>query len=122
MVIVRISIDEQFCKILLEKCELFMKDHVLKELITGKLDEQPTSRNKEVEIDDNNNRERTTWCICNEPEYGRMIKCESEDCPYQWFHYPCVSIRRKPCGQWFVLLVTNNFYCTLLLTLRSHYF
>lgn len=101
MVIVWISIDEQFCKILLEKCELFMKDHVLKELITEKLEEQPTSRNKEVEIDDNNNHERTTWCICNEPEYGRMIKCESEDCPYQWFHYPCVSIRRKPRGQWF---------------------
>lgn len=98
MVIVRISINEQFCSALVDKCEKFMKDHVMKELVTRQLEEQPTSTHHTTEADDNKNR-RTTWCICSEPEYGRMIKCDNEGCPNQWFHYPCVNIRRKPHGQ-----------------------
>lgn len=29
-----------------------------------------------------------------------MIKCDNEGCPYKWFHYPCVNIRREPCREW----------------------
>ncbi|XP_041361861.1 uncharacterized protein LOC121377829 [Gigantopelta aegis] len=96
MVIVRLSIDVDFCQSLIAKCEHFVNNFVKNELVSRKLENQPvvTSTHKE----DNSDQ---TWCICAEVEYGRMIKCDNEDCPYQWFHYKCVNIRRKPRGKWF---------------------
>ena len=78
MVIVRVPLDINFCQALVNKCELFIKNHVIKELITGELEKQPTSPPTEE-----NNNEQTTWCLCAEPEYGRMIKCDNSDCPYE---------------------------------------
>ncbi|XP_036002672.1 uncharacterized protein LOC118565784 [Fundulus heteroclitus] len=95
MCIIRITLDEKFCENLINKCEKFIKDHVVHELITRQLENEPVV-NQELDIN-----EKKTWCICNEPEYGRMIKCDGELCPYEWFHYKCVNIRRKPRGQWF---------------------
>ena len=28
--------------------------------------------------------------------YGDMVACDNEDCPYEWFHYPCVGITAPP--------------------------
>ena len=25
--------------------------------------------------------------LCNQPEYGKMIACDNEDCDIVWFHY-----------------------------------
>ena len=25
-----------------------------------------------------------------------MVACDNEDCPYEWFHYPCVGITDPP--------------------------
>ena len=32
------------------------------------------------------------YCICNQVSYGDMVACDNDDCPYEWFHYPCVGI------------------------------
>ncbi|XP_033729776.1 uncharacterized protein LOC117318968 [Pecten maximus] len=96
MVIVRVPIDINFCKNVVGKCELFMKKHVQQELITRQLESVISRATADTPL---NNED--TWCLCSEPEYGRMIKCDSNDCPYQWFHYKCVNIRRKPRGKWF---------------------
>lgn len=72
MVIVCITVNEQFCSALVDKFEKFMKDHVMKELVTRQLEEQPTSTHQMTEADDKHNRS-TTWCICSVPEYERMI-------------------------------------------------
>lgn len=36
-------LDEQFCSVLVDKCEKIIKDHVMKIIITRQLEEQPTS-------------------------------------------------------------------------------
>ena len=28
--------------------------------------------------------------------YGDMVACDNEDCPYEWFHYPCVGVTAPP--------------------------
>ncbi|VDI17720.1 Hypothetical predicted protein [Mytilus galloprovincialis] len=44
MVIVRLNLDLDFCKTLLSKCESFVKDHVIHELITQKLNSMPVTQ------------------------------------------------------------------------------
>ncbi|KAL0274751.1 UNVERIFIED_CONTAM: hypothetical protein PYX00_002801 [Menopon gallinae] len=41
------------------------------------------------------------YCICNQVSYGDMVACDNEDCPFEWFHYPCVDITSPPKGKWF---------------------
>ena len=98
MVIVRIVRDNDFCDKLVSKCNTFVKEHIVRELITKELESEPVS--SVVHAGDVNNNEPDTWCICGQPEYGRMIKCDNDECPFTWFHYRCVNIKRKPRGKW----------------------
>lgn len=41
------------------------------------------------------------YCICNQVSYGDMVACDNEDCPFEWFHYPCVNITSSPKGKWY---------------------
>ncbi|XP_060523460.1 inhibitor of growth protein 3 isoform X2 [Cylas formicarius] len=41
------------------------------------------------------------YCLCNQVSYGDMVACDNEDCPSEWFHYPCVGITAPPKGKWF---------------------
>jgi len=41
------------------------------------------------------------YCVCNQVSYGDMVACDNEDCPYEWFHYPCVGITAPPKGKWY---------------------
>lgn len=41
------------------------------------------------------------YCICNQVSYGDMVACDNQDCPYEWFHYPCVGITAPPKGKWY---------------------
>ncbi|XP_072944670.1 inhibitor of growth protein 3 [Epargyreus clarus] len=41
------------------------------------------------------------YCICNQVSYGDMVACDNQDCPFEWFHYPCVGITAPPKGKWY---------------------
>lgn len=41
------------------------------------------------------------YCWCQEPEWGSMVGCDNKHCKYEWFHYSCVGITRKPRGRWY---------------------
>lgn len=41
------------------------------------------------------------YCFCGGPSFGRMVACENEKCPHQWFHFKCVGLTRNPEGEWF---------------------
>mmetsp|Transcript_23972 Transcript_23972/g.18308 ORF Transcript_23972/g.18308 Transcript_23972/m.18308 type:complete len:109 (-) Transcript_23972:108-434(-) len=41
-----------------------------------------------------------TYCFCNNVSYGDMIACDNKNCPYEWFHFPCVGLIAKPEGKW----------------------
>jgi inhibitor-of-growth protein 2 len=45
--------------------------------------------------------EEEKYCFCNGPSFGRMVACEYENCPHQWFHFKCVGLTHDPTGEWF---------------------
>lgn len=48
------------------------------------------------------------YCICNQVSYGDMVACDNDDCPYEWFHYPCVGISAPPKGKWYCPTCQTN--------------
>eukprot|EP01040_Poterioochromonas_malhamensis_P011634 gene11634-12693_t len=48
------------------------------------------------------------YCLCKQVAYGEMIACDNEDCPIEWFHYPCVNLSRKPKNSWICPLCSNK--------------
>lgn len=42
-----------------------------------------------------------TYCICEKVSYGNMVCCDNDVCPIEWFHFNCVSLRKKPKGKWY---------------------
>ncbi|XP_054268462.1 inhibitor of growth protein 3-like isoform X1 [Macrosteles quadrilineatus] len=59
--------------------------------------ESSSSSRNDVSYDANEPR----YCICNEVAYGGMVACDNKNCPYEWFHYPCVGITDPPKGSWY---------------------
>lgn len=51
------------------------------------------------EGDDGEDKE--LYCVCQKLSYGEMIACDNPDCPYQWFHLPCVSLKQPLPESWF---------------------
>ncbi|XP_071119026.1 uncharacterized protein [Haliotis cracherodii] len=98
MVIARIPRDSSFCSKLVTNCENFFLKHVLPEIISRKIEK--ARPNTECDNEEAEHAENNVWCLCQQEEYGPMIMCEGANCSYTWFHYPCVSIRRKPKGTW----------------------
>ncbi|CAE7675893.1 Ing1, partial [Symbiodinium sp. KB8] len=49
-------------------------------------------------------QDNTPYCLCQRPSYGNMIGCDCGDCPFAWFHAPCVNV---PEGQ----DVSGKWYC-----------
>lgn len=99
-----IPYDEQFTQAGIKKSENFFLSHVLPEILTGKLESSlnDTSGNENGdELNEDNDQE--LFCLCNQPECGKMIACDNEDCDIVWFHYACVNVKRKPRGKWFCL-------------------
>ena len=41
------------------------------------------------------------YCFCRGPSLGRMVACEYEKCPFEWFHFKCVGLSKEPEGDWF---------------------
>lgn len=48
------------------------------------------------------------YCLCNQVSYGDMVACDNEDCPSEWFHYPCVGITAPPKGKWYCPECTSS--------------
>ncbi|GMS84168.1 hypothetical protein PENTCL1PPCAC_6343 [Pristionchus entomophagus] len=57
-------------------------------------------RSRDADGDEDGNDERP-WCFCNEKSYGGMVACDNKECPYEWFHWPCVGLDAAPRGKWF---------------------
>lgn len=89
--LVRISYDTSFVNGLLAKCSDFFLSSVLPELLTRRLYSR-VSENTQSPVDDGTVVE--LLCLCNQPAYGRMVKCSNDNCTMQWFHYACVNVRR----------------------------
>ncbi|XP_066580960.1 inhibitor of growth protein 3 [Prorops nasuta] len=62
------------------------------------------SDNQEWAYDPNEPR----YCVCNQVSYGDMVACDNTDCPFEWFHYPCVGITSPPKGKWYCPQCTSS--------------
>ncbi len=63
------------------------------------------------DVDDNSldiETNEPVYCICKRIAFGDMIACDNEDCPVEWFHYPCVNLTRKPKNSWVCSLCSNK--------------
>jgi len=41
------------------------------------------------------------YCLCEKVSAGGMVKCDNDICPWEWFHFKCVSLRVTPQGKWY---------------------
>ena len=91
-----IKYDKDYVEQLLGRCESFFHSYLLPEILTRSLDRIDS----ESEIDEKGSAQ-PLFCICNRPEYGKMIECDNVSCDIGWFHFSCVGVRRKPKGEWY---------------------
>lgn len=68
----------------------FFCDYILPEILTQKFLTNGES-----------NQDQPVYCSCQKEESGKMVACEQPQCPYQWFHFSCVGLTRKPEGKWY---------------------
>ncbi|KAH7912977.1 hypothetical protein BJ138DRAFT_1226481 [Hygrophoropsis aurantiaca] len=52
--------------------------------------------------------DKELYCFCQKLSYGEMIACDNPDCPYQWFHLPCVNLKQPLPERWFCAECTKN--------------
>ncbi|GMM30186.1 hypothetical protein DAMA08_029310 [Martiniozyma asiatica (nom. inval.)] len=48
-----------------------------------------------------NKKEKDTYCFCHGPSLGKMVACDNETCPNEWYHYKCVGLKSDPKNDWF---------------------
>ncbi|KII61563.1 Chromatin modification-related protein YNG2 [Thelohanellus kitauei] len=81
---------------------------VLNEPEPGKAVTSPIQRRQSARLiitpkglPDSKKSHKEVYCICRRAAFGEMIACDCKTCPYEWFHYGCVSISEPPPGKWF---------------------
>ena len=57
--------------------------------------------NSENSGSDTENERVPLYCFCRDIEHGKMIYCDNENCPYSWFHFDCVKLKRAPKERWY---------------------
>lgn len=82
-----IKYDKDYVEQLLGKCESFFHSYLLPEILTRSL----VRIDSESEIDEEGSAQ-PLFCICNKPEFRKMIECDNVS---------CVGVRRKPRGEWY---------------------
>ena len=92
----RVYIDVRFT----EKLEKKLTNFYVEKLLPAILIRRFSSDNPEISSRENEGSDKL-YCICQLPEYGKMIRCDHPECEYEQFHYDCVEIRKAPRGKWF---------------------
>ncbi|XP_057864822.1 PHD finger protein ING2 isoform X2 [Cryptomeria japonica] len=57
-----------------------------------------------VDVDQPNDPNEPTYCVCHEVSFGDMIACDNENCEGgEWFHYACVGLTSETRfkGKWY---------------------
>ena len=40
-----------------------------------------------LQLPETANEDKPVWCLCQQPEYEKMINCHGYNCPFTKFHY-----------------------------------
>lgn len=105
----RIKIDTMFMEENLVKVKHFFEVAVLPELL-GHWFSRPPERismsscsSASVTSPGVHQTDSQTYCYCEQGEFGKMIGCDNDSCPYQWFHLECLKLKSLP--------RTSKWYC-----------
>lgn len=117
-IVLRIYKDAQLCTSMVERCGLYFRLVLLPELCfhywtdreeQETQDAESTPPGEETEDHTEAQEMRSTptnevlYCLCQKPEDGKMVMCDSQTCELKWFHYSCVNLKRAP--------KTKKWYC-----------
>jgi len=91
----RVYQDFNFTEKLLRKLTTFYVDFMIPAIVGLTVEQQIPDYENIVHDEDE------VYCFCQQPEHGKMIMCEGSACPYVWFHYDCVGIKRAKSGSWY---------------------
>ena len=95
MVVERIYPDDKFVEETLPKAKEFFERGILPELAAKFYSRVPEPTVCAPPSTDK-------YCYCGDDEHGTMIACDSEQCPYKWFHLSCLKLRVPPKAKvWF---------------------
>jgi len=97
----RVLPDVRFSEKLLSRLTAFYVNHIIPEFIPEHPLEDTAIVNSPPSVDSPPTTESLLYCFCQKEESGKMIMCEGTHCPYTWFHFECVGIKRIPRGSWF---------------------
>ncbi|KRH93340.1 Chromatin remodeling protein, contains PHD Zn-finger [Pseudoloma neurophilia] len=56
------------------------------------------------------NIKQPTYCVCKDPAYGDMIRCDGADCKILWFHFGCMKICNAPKTNWYCMNCRIKFH------------
>ena len=112
----RISKNEDFCRYILNASQKFFVTAVLPELV-GKFYSRPESCQSSVDKTKGERCDQQTIneslkpidkdrviCICKTPyapSGDNVIQCSNPQCPYSWFHFKCIKMKKVPKRKWF---------------------
>jgi hypothetical protein len=71
----------------------------MEEMYTSSSNKKKKKKSSENEEDESSSFE-PVYCLCQKANYGDMIRCDSDDCAIEWFHYPCVGLTKEPVKRW----------------------
>jgi inhibitor of growth protein 3 len=81
----------------------------------SKKDRPPTAGGEDddedgMDVDEDDAGDDTKYCICRNVSYGDMVACDNtDDCPFEWFHWSCVGLKSEPTGTWYCPVCTDAF-------------
>ena len=87
----RIFYDQEFFLSMEEKLCRFFVSVLFPRVLTGSEKEKAPHLSEATGV----------FCYCRKGEQGDMILCDSPNCKYGWFHFPCVNLSSTPTGTWF---------------------
>lgn len=106
-VVCAIYLDEPFITIVLGEATEFIKIGILPELVgklfskeTSVISSLPSCYSSDVVWD--SDEQDLEWCYCRKCEYGKIICCDTKDCPVPWYH-SCLKITCVAKAKWFCL-------------------
>ena len=86
-VTLRMLRDEDFLENIMPTLNSFFVTCILPELLTRRI---------QIPIEDDAETSRV-YCYCHQGEDGReMIGCDNTSCKFEWFHFDCVGLSKKP--------------------------
>jgi hypothetical protein len=57
---------------------------------------------------DDEHEDNNKYCSCQDVSFGKMIACDNDNCPYEWFHFSCEGLKQAPIGTWYCSFCTEN--------------